>query len=226
MPPTATTVRREPGSLSGNGARLVPPARQRSIPLAVLGVLLCFVGALVFGALHLRLDHRTAVLAVARPVAAGQVIHDSDLRVVRVSADGIDTISEADRSAVVGHVAAVPLVPGGLLIRSEMGSAASLTAGQAVVGLALKDGQLPLGLRPGDRVLVVDTGARTPAAGGSVPARSFGDRVVGTVVSVQPASSSSGVTVVSLQLAEADASGVAAAATAGQVSLVQVAAGS
>src|SRR5205814_8703721 len=137
MPPTATTtLRKEPGSLSGNGARLVPPARQRSIPLAVLGVLLCFVGALVFGALHLRLDSRTAVLAVARPVAAGQVIRDSDLRVVRVSADGIDTISEGDRSSVVGHVAAVPLVPGGLLIRSEMGAAASLTAGKAVVGLA------------------------------------------------------------------------------------------
>src|SRR5262249_51768075 len=105
-------------------------------------------------------------------------------------------------------------------------SAASLTAGQAIVGIALKDGQLPAGLRPGDRVLVVDTGARTPAAGSSAPARSLGARVVGTVVSVQVASDAAGGTVVSLQLDEADASGVAAAAAAGQVSLVQVAAGS
>src|SRR5438105_14726346 len=109
------TMRPRMAPPSTNGGRVLPPARQRSIPLAVLGVLLCFLGALVFGALHLRLDHRASVLALARPVAAGQVIHDSDVREVRVSADGLDTIASTDRASVVGHVAAVPLAAGNLL---------------------------------------------------------------------------------------------------------------
>jgi hypothetical protein len=226
MAQTMTTPRTKLAPPSGNGTRLVPPGRQRSIPLAVLGVLLCFLGALVFGALHLRLDHRATVLALGRPVAAGQVIHESDLREVRVSADGLDSIAAADRSTVVGHVAAVPLVTGSLLVRSELGSAASIQSGQAVVGLALKEGQLPAGLRPGDHVLVVDTGARTAPATGSAPARVLDGRVEATVVSIAASSNSPGVTVLSLNVDESDASGVAAAAAAGQVSVVLVAAGS
>ncbi len=220
-----STLRARTSGPSGNGARLVPPARQRSIPLAVLGVLLCFVGALVFGALHLRLDHRAALLAITRPVAAGQVIRDRDLRVVRASADGIDTIGVAERRAVVGHVASVPLVAGTLLVRAELGSVASLRPGQAVVGLALKDGQFPAGLRSGDRLLIIDTGARTASAEPAAAARVLGSRVGVTVVSVGPSTNTPGVTVVSVQMDEADASGVATAAAAGQVSVVLVAAG-
>src|SRR3954447_3745790 len=140
-----------------NGSRLVPPGRQRSVPLAVMGVLVCFFGALVFGALHLRLDRRVAVLAVAHPVAAGEVVHDSDLRAVRLPRIGVATVAAADRATVVGHIAAVPLAPGSLLVRSQLGSSSSLQVGQAVVGMALKSGQLPGVLRPGDRVLIVDT---------------------------------------------------------------------
>src|SRR3954463_14862254 len=111
-----TTMRPRTAAPSTNGGRLLRPVRQRSIPLAVMGVLLCFVGALVFGAVHLRLDQRKVVLAIAHPVAAGQVINDSDLRTVRVSADGVATIGETERSSVVGHVAAVPLAPGSLVV--------------------------------------------------------------------------------------------------------------
>src|SRR3954465_12381757 len=104
-----TTMRPRTVPPSTNGGRVLPPGRQRSIPLAVMGVLLCFLGALVFGAVHLRLDQRKVVLAIAHPVSAGQVINNSDLRAVRVSASGVATIGETERSSVVGHVAAVPL---------------------------------------------------------------------------------------------------------------------
>src|SRR3954470_758955 len=154
-----TTMRPRTAPPSTNGGRVLPPARQRSIPLAVMGVLLCFLGALVFGAVHLRLDQRKVVLAVAHPVAAGQVIKNSDLRTVRMSASDVATISETERSSVVGHIAAVPLAPGSLVVRSQLGSAASVPSGQAVVGVAVKDGQFPAGLRAGDRVLLVDTGS-------------------------------------------------------------------
>lgn len=204
-----------------DGSRLVPPGRQRSVPLAVVGVLLCFLGALVFGALHLRLDHRVAVLAVARPVTAGEVIHDADLRVVRVSTGDLATVSAEDRSAVVGHVAAMSLAPGSLLVRSELGSSSSLQAGQAVVGVALKAGQLPGVLRPGDRVLVIDTGSPTSASPSSASATA-GSRVEGVVAAVSEAPDSPGVTVVSLTVDAADAPAIATAAAAGHVSLVLV----
>src|SRR5436190_8939208 len=103
-----TTMRPTTAPPSTNGGRVLPPSRQRSIPLAVMGVLLCFVGALVFGAVHLRLDQRKVVLAVAHPLAAGQVINSGDLRTVRVSASGVAAMGESDRSSVVGHIAAVP----------------------------------------------------------------------------------------------------------------------
>src|SRR3954465_13609888 len=96
-----TTMRPRTVPPSTNGGRLLPPGRQRSVPLAVMGVLLCFLGALVFGALHLRLDQRKVVLAVTHPVAAGQMIRADDIRAVRVSATGVATISNADRAVVV-----------------------------------------------------------------------------------------------------------------------------
>src|SRR4051812_2517740 len=198
-----------------NGSRLLPPGRQRSVPLAVMGVLLCFFGAMVFGALHLRLNHRTAVLAVARPVGAGDVIHDTDLRVARVSASGLATVAADDRASVVGHIAAVSLAPGSLLVRSDLGSSSALQSGQAVVGVALKSGQLPGILRPGDRVLIVDTGAPTPTDSGSTPAISAGSHVQATVAAVSEPPDSPGVTVVSLTVGADEAPAIATAAAAG-----------
>src|SRR4051794_32980361 len=166
-----------------NGSRLIAQGRQRSVPLAVMGVLLCFFGAMVFGALHLRLDHRVAVLAVARPVGAGDVIHDADLRVARGSTSGFATVAADDRGTVVGRIAAVSLAPGSLLVRSDLGSSSSLQSGQAVVGVALKSGQLPGILRPGDRVLIVDTGPGTTDASGAA-ATSAGAHMQATVAAV------------------------------------------
>src|SRR3954453_4494202 len=218
-----TTIRPSMGAPSTNGRRALPPPRQRSVPLAVMGVLLCFVGALVFGAVHLRLDQRKVVLAVAHPVAAGQVINSNDLRTVRVSATGVATISETERSSVVGRVAAVPLAPGSLLVRSQLGSAASIPSGQAVVGVALKDGQFPAGLRAGDRVVLVDTGSGRAATGDSPAVRALADQLTGTVVSVADSSDASGVTAISVRVGQADAAALATASANGQLSLVLVA---
>jgi hypothetical protein len=203
-----------------NGSRLVPPGRQRSVPLAVVGVLLCFFGAMVFGALHLRLDHRVAVLTVARPIGAGDIIHDGDLRVARVSASGLATVAADDRAAVVGHVAAVSLAPGSLLVRSDLGSPTSLQSGQAVVGVALKAGQLPGVVRPGDRVLIVDTGAAGTADAAGAPSTSAASRVQATVAAVNEPPDSPGVTIVSLTVGADDAPAIATAAAAGHVTLV------
>ena len=54
--------------------------RRRSVPLAAAGVLLVVGCALVFAVGWLQAGHRQPVLALAQPVAAGQVITAADLR--------------------------------------------------------------------------------------------------------------------------------------------------
>ena len=187
-------------------------------------MLCCFLGALGFGALHLRLDRRAEVLAVARPVAAGQVVAASDLRVVRApSIGGVSPLPATDEGQVVGRPAAVSLVPGTLLVQADLGSGSLVGTGQAVVGVALKPGQMPGVLRSGDRVLVVDTGlanqtsATAPRSPLSVPP------VTASVLSLMVSPDGTGNTVVSLVVSESDASAVAQLAAAGRVSVVLLA---
>lgn len=210
----------QPGGRSADGARFAPPRRQRALPLVAIGVLCAFGGALVFAAAHLRLDDRPAVLAVAREVTAGRVIQDADLRVVQVSSEGgLQPVPAAQRREVVGKVAAVSLAPGSLLTRSQVGSAAALTAGQAVVGVGLKGPQLPAAVRPGDRVMVIDAGGGPGSSGSSATA---GSVLVpsATVFAVPPASDDSGASVVSLVVSAYEAPLIATAAAAERVSLV------
>lgn len=209
-----------PPGRAADGARFAPPRRQRSLPLIAIGVLCAFGGALVFAAAHLGLDDRPAVLAVAREVAAGSVIQDADLRVVQVSSEGgLRPVPAAQRREVVGKVAAVSLAPGSLLTRSQVGSAAALPAGQAVVGVGLKGPQLPAVLRPGDRVMVVDAGAGPGNSGSSGTAGSVLVPTA-TVFAVPPPSDANGATVVSLVVSAYEAPVIATAAAAERVSLV------
>ena len=86
--------------------------RQRRWSLALVGILLILGSGLLFMLLFVNAGDRSPVLAVARDVPAGQVITGGDLRIVRVGADpGVDTISEARRSDVIGQTAAVDLLP-------------------------------------------------------------------------------------------------------------------
>jgi hypothetical protein len=213
-------------SPAADGARFAPPGRQRALPLVALGVLCAFAGALVFATAYLRSGHRVAVLVVARAVPAGSVIHDGDLRVARVSSDGgLQPVPAAQRGSVGGKVAAVPLAPGTLLARSQVGSGAAVAPGQAVVGVGLKSGQLPAGLRPGDRVMVVDTGAARPGGNGADTVGSV--LVPAAVVFAVPATTDpASATVVSVVVSAPDAPRIAAASAAERVSLVLLGSGS
>lgn len=194
--------------------------RQRSVPIALIGLACVVLGALVFLILHMSLDRRVPVLVVARPVAAGEVVRAEDLRTARVSSDsGAASIPASDGARVVGRTAAVGLVPGSVLAPSQLGSSSSLQAGQAIVGVALKVGQAPAGLRAGSRVQVVDTGhSGTGPADQLRPVVLSNSAVVASIARTE--GSSSGVTLASLTLSEREATSVAAAASAGRVSLV------
>ena len=228
---TETTSSNGKGALSSLRQRPAQPrpvGRRRQVPWIVGGVLLVVGCALAFGVASLRVARGEEVLAVARPVAAGQVVQAGDLRVVRVSpASGLDPVSSSNEAAVLGRPAAVALVPGTLLTAADLG-APPPAAGSDVVALALKAGAYPPSLGPGERVEVVPVvGAAGTSSGSATPVSGQLSPVRAIVVSVDQApQGSSADAVVSLQVAPSDAAEVASLAAAGQAALVVVPSGS
>ncbi|WP_256789621.1 SAF domain-containing protein [Frankia sp. AvcI1] len=193
------------------------PRRRRRVPYLLLGVVLvvgCAVAGLVAGA---RVGSREPVLVLARPVTVGHVLAAEDVREVRIAADGVDTVPAGERDSVLGKPVAYSLPAGTVLSRAAVGVAQVPPSGEAIAAVALKAGQFPSGLSSGSRVTVVvapaTSAVSTAAAGG---ARSWPATVVAVV-----AADTEQTTVVSLQLAEADAHALAAA-PAGQIGVVTV----
>ena len=157
------------------------------------------------------------MLVLARPVTVGQVLSAADVREARISADGLDTIPAGAKDSVLGRPVAYSLPAGTVLSRAAVGAAQIPPPGEAIAAVALKAGQFPTGLSPGSRVTVVvapaTSAVSTAAAGGS---RSWPATVVAVV-----AAETEQTTVVSLQLAEADARALAATPV-GQVGVVTV----
>jgi SAF domain-containing protein len=185
-----TRSRRSAGAQPpGQGPRR---GRRRSIPLAAGGVVLVVVCALVFAEGWLAAGHRQPVLALALPVAAGQVITAADLETVRVSAAGPVSLVPASRQAeVVGSTAAASLPAGTLLVGSDIGTPPPVK-GQVRLGIALKPGAYPPDLAAGQDVDVLATPAAaasgSSSSGGASAALPVGEAVV---LSVSPAAASS-----------------------------------
>lgn len=226
------------GSARPAGVRASPGRRRRHLPLVVVGVMVVIGCALAFADVSLRSGHGAEVLVVAQPVPAGQVLTGGDLRAVKLSApSGVASVPAGEEQAVLGQPAAVPLTPGSVLTRAEVGSGALVGAGSDVVAAALKAGAYPPDLAPGDKVQVIPvssasgssvsgssvsgsssaTGSAGPTAQGPLPA---------TVMAVQgPSAASGSPAVVSLVVARSDAAEVASLAAAGEVALVEVGGG-
>jgi hypothetical protein len=200
--------------------------RRRQLPLVAVGVLLVVGCSLVFADASLHLGTREEVLAVAQPVAAGQVLSPADLRAVEVSTgSGLSVVAAGAEGSVLGRRAAVGLLPGSLLTAAEVGSSPAVGAGSDVVALGLKPGAYPPDLAPGDRVEVVPVPGTS--SGGTTGLVSAGSPVDATVLAVEGAPVGSGApTVLSLAVAPRDAGEVAALAAAGQASVVEIGAGS
>jgi len=185
----------------------------------VAGVLLLVaVCALMLAESRVRASSREPVLALARPVAAGQVITASDLRVVGVSAAGPVSVVPAWRQAqVTGRTATASLPAGSLLAAADVG-AASPRRGRAWLGVALRAGRYPPGLSPGQHVGVLT------APAGHAPARVAGYAVV-LWITPAPQPDAAAQTVAELDLPRDAVPRVAAAAAAGRVSLAVIPAG-
>lgn len=201
--------------------------RRRRLPFVALGGLLVIVCVLGFAYGAVRLGDRVQVLAVARPVAAGQAFTAADLRSVSAAEDpNVPLLLAAQASDVVGRTAVVPLLPGTLLTPSLVGNAAFPPVGKVSASVAVKPGQYPQSLAAGARVLVyVSTGSSTTqgqsgAANSSKATSGAPARLEAAVLGVDLSGDGQGSTVVTLLLDASDA-GVLAAAPSGGVVLMQ-----
>jgi hypothetical protein len=136
------------------GSRRPPQvARERRPALAALALLLIVGGALGAAYLVLQNGHRVAAIEVTQPLGAGQQIPLSALREVDIAVSGgIGFVPWSEAGQVSRFYAASAIPPGSLLTGSMVARVNGLASGKSVVGLALKDGQLPDGLQAGDHV--------------------------------------------------------------------------
>ncbi|WP_084963663.1 hypothetical protein [Thermoactinospora rubra] len=162
------------GALSGPTSRKLPvPPRERKPALAALAVLLILGGALASTLLVMRSGERVSAIRVTQQIGAGRPLTDAALEEVQIADTGIDYVPWSRRGEVVHSFAATTILPGTLLT-SQMTVTASqeLGPGKAKVGLALKPGQYPPGLREGARVQVVYVPGRSAQTPGRVLAQS------------------------------------------------------
>lgn len=217
------------------GERLPSPPRERKPALAALAVLLILVGALGATMLVLRAGDRIEVVKVTGDIPAGGSVTKANTASVMVAADaGIHYIrwEQLDGLMKLKAINAIPagVVPVGEMFADETGVA----AGQATVGLSLKEGQYPTGLEAGDFVAAyrVGTTTGTGSSTGSSDSSSSGASTTlivdkAKVTYVKPQASSGDVISstnlpVTLTVASTEAAELAQAAAAGQVALVLI----
>jgi hypothetical protein len=155
---TTTMDRPRPGASDTHAplpGRSRPKVRGRGWPVALIGVaavVLCAVAAWMWAA---RNDQDRTVLVAATAMSAGHTLSDADLTEATVASTNLDLIDADQISQVVGQTLAVPVTAGTALTPSLLGSAASLEAGRAETTLAFADGFFPIGLEPGQAVIVM-----------------------------------------------------------------------
>ena len=225
---------------STSAARFPTPIRVRRPAMAIMSVTIVFASVAGFASMYSSANRQAPVVIVTRLVPEGQRITRADLGEANAAISGsVTPIPVADASLVTGKRAAVTLPPGSLLTMADVSTSLQIQAGNAVVGVALKDGQLPTsGLDPGENVMVVETASPgesvtsvatpTPTSSSSSPTGTPGSPVgvlvpIASVYDVETPAANSGASateLVSIQISSILAPAVSMAAAAGQVSLV------
>jgi hypothetical protein len=214
--------------------------------VALVSLVVVCASIAIFADLYASADHQSSVIIVTETIQQGQLFAGSQLGEASASiSSGVTAIPVADASELSGHRAAVTIEAGSLLTPEDVTTAAPIASGDAVVGLALKAGQLPAaGVEPGDRVQIVQTaspGTPLSSVSNSSSSSTSGSQSSGggsetgvlvpqaTVfdVEVPSSNSSSGASLlVSVEVSSTLAASVSTAAAADQISLVLLPSGS
>ncbi len=221
--------------IGGSSKRLPKSNKVRRPVMALASTVLIFASIAIFADLYARAGHRVPIVSVVRPVHQGQQIASSDLGEVEASISGsVHPVPYSAVGSVVGKEAAVALVPGSILTTGDVSNTSSIPGGDAIVGVALKPGQLPsAGVVPGQQVMVIQTGlpgSPAPTFPSSTSTSSQASSV-GVLVPraevydvASPGSSPGGSSsqMVSIQLPQNLAPAVSVAAAAGEVSIIVI----
>ena len=203
------------------GARRLPSRpRERRPALAALAVLLILGGALAAGFLVLQSGKRVTAIEISAPIGAGQRIPLSAMQPVQIAAGtGLDYVpwDQASQVAQFFTVSAIP--PGTLLTRPMVAASGASVAGKSVLGLALKDGQLPRGLQDGDHVAIYQVSDAQETCPGGSGGLLTADAVVLAVGAPAATSGSQAQADVEVAVNPADAGAVACNAANGIVSV-------
>ncbi|GGV76853.1 hypothetical protein [Streptomyces massasporeus] len=215
------------------GDRLPTPPRERKPALAALAVLLILVGALGVTMLVLQVGDRVEVVKVTKEIQAGESV-GTNVTSVMVAADDSINYVKWDQLATLKTLKAKSTIYSDTVVMGQMfAKKASLPAGKASVGLALKEGTYPADLKAGDLVSayrVSSTGSGSNSSdsnSGSGGTSSSGGALVdaarvNTVAADDDATVSTGNLSITVLVDQADAAALASAAAANQVAIVHV----
>ncbi|MDT9690576.1 hypothetical protein Q5762_19955 [Streptomyces sp. P9(2023)] len=216
---------RSSGPAQHVGERLPTPPRERKPALAALAVLLILVGALGATVLVLRAGERIEVVRITKDVPAGKSVTDAAIAPVMVADDpDINYVRWEQKDVLKKLQTKNTLVAGTVAIGEMFSDKAGLPDGKAFVGLSLKEGQYPVGLKVGDKVSAYrvggDAGKSDKGSGSNtllVQDATVNDILVGDGDSVGSGSLPVTVMVNGSEIAE-----LTQAAAAGEVALVLV----
>ncbi|MFD5814889.1 hypothetical protein [Streptomyces sp. NPDC127038] len=219
------------------GERLPTPPRERKPALAALAVLLILVGALGATMLVLRAGDRVEVVKVTGDIQAGESVGDHVISALVADDASIHYVPWSQLTQLRKLKAKSTIYRGTVVIGEMFTSGSTLPAGKASVGVSLKDGQYPAGIKSGDTVAVyrvgdTGTGGSRGTTGSSNSANSGASNADGSpiverakvsYVQEQKDSTISSTNLpVTLIVDSGQAASVADAASAGQVALVIV----
>lgn len=218
------------------GERLPTPPRERKPALAALAVLLVLVGALGATMLVLRAGDRVEVVKVTSDVQAGESVSGHVTSVLVADDPSINYVPWEQVGQLKKLKAKSPIYKGTVVIGDMFASGSALPDGKASVGVSLKEGQYPAGIKSGDTVAVYrvgDTGTSGSRSSGSSNSSGSGSSSADAAPIVEQAkvisvkndtdsTISSTNLPVTLIVDSGQAASVAEAASAGQVALVIV----
>lgn len=135
------------------GDRLPTPPRERKPALAALAVLLILVGALGATMLVLQAGDRIEVVKVTQEIPAGGSVTNSNVTSVMVAEDSSIHYVKWSLLDDLKKLKAANTIPAGAVAVGEMfGDKVTGSEGKTLVGLSLKAGQFPAGIKRGDTV--------------------------------------------------------------------------
>jgi hypothetical protein len=200
------------------GRRVPSAPRERKPVLAALAVLLVAGGALGAGFLVTQNAKRVAAIEIVSQVGEGQQIPQAAMQEVQIaSGTGVNYVPWSEVGQVARFYAANAIPPGTLLNGAMVIRASGVTVGKDVLGLALKDGQLPGNLQISDHINIYDVAGGTGNCPGT-PGVALTRNAVVVGITIPAASSGSGAADnVVVALNPADAGAVACNASNGSV---------